>query len=215
MRRIGVMLALLAADDPEAQARVTAFVQALQERGWTDGRNVRIEFRWPLGDADRQRRYASELVALAPDVVLAGGNPALVAFQQASSTLPIVFANVADPVGAGHVVSLARQGGLIVNGQSVQDQRDQIVALAARHRLPAIYPFRGFVAAGGLISFGNNQAEPYRLAASYVDRILRGEADLLVQAPTTFETVINLKTAHALGLTVPETLLATADEVIQ
>jgi putative ABC transport system substrate-binding protein len=300
-RRIGVMLGTLAADDPEATARVTAFVQGLQELGWTDGRNVRIDYRWGLADAGRLTRFAAELVALAPDVVLAGGNLALVAFQRASGMVPIVFANVADPVGAGHVVSLARpggnatgfmalefgqsskligllkqvapqvtrvavvrnpgspldlsqfaaiqvvasslrveltpvgrrdaeeiergiaafarepNGGLIVTGQSVQDQRDQIVALAARHRLPAIYPFRGFVAAGGLISFGNNQAESYRLAASYVDRILRGEkpADLPVQAPTTFETVINLKTAKALGLTVPETLLATADEVIQ
>jgi putative tryptophan/tyrosine transport system substrate-binding protein len=301
MRRIGVMLGLLSADDPEAQARLTAFVQGLQERGWTDGRNVRIDSRWPSGDADRQRRYAAELVALAPDVALAGGNLALVALQQASGMLPIVFANVADPVGAGHVASLARpggnatgfmalefgqsskligllkeiapqvtrvavvrnpgspldlsqfaaiqvaasslrvevspvgrrdadeiergitafarepNGGLIVTGQSVQNQRDQIIALAARHRLPAIYPFRGFVTAGGLISFGNEQAEPYRLAAGYIDRILRGEkpADLPVQAPTKFETVINLKTSKALGLTVPETLLATADEVIQ
>jgi putative tryptophan/tyrosine transport system substrate-binding protein len=301
MRRIGVMLGLLAADDPEGQARVTAFVQALQERGWTDGRNARIEFRWPLGDADRQRRYASELVALAPDVVLAGGNPALAAFQQASSTLPIVFANVGDPVGAGFIASLARpggnitgfmnvefgqnakllsllkqvapqvtraavfrnptlsldlvqfaaiqavapsvrvevtpigrrdadeiergvtafarepNGGLIIAGQLAQAQRDQIIALAARHRLPAVYSFRGFVTAGGLISFGVDQAEPYRLAASYVDRILKGEkpADLPVQAPTRFETVINLKTARSLGLTIPETLLATADEVIQ
>jgi putative tryptophan/tyrosine transport system substrate-binding protein len=124
----------------------------------------------------------------------------------------------ADEVERG-ITAFAREpnGGLIVTGQSVQNQRDQIIALAVRHRLPAVYPFRGFVTAGGLISFGNDQAEPYRLAAGYVDRILRGEkpADLPVQAPTKFETVINLKTANALGLTVPETLLATADEVIQ
>jgi putative ABC transport system substrate-binding protein len=301
MRRIGVMLGTLPADDPEAQARVTAFVQGLQELGWTDGRNVRIDYRWGLGDADRLRRYAAELVTLAPDVALAGGNLALVAFQQTSGTLPIVFANVTDPVGVGHVASLARpggnatgfmafefgqsskligllkqiapqvtrvaivrnpasaldlsqfaaiqvvasslrveitpvgrldadeiergitafarepNGGLIVTGQSVQNQRDQIIALAAHHRLPAAYPFRGFAAAGGLVSFGNDQAEPYRLAAGYVDRIFKGEkpADLPVQAPTRFETVVNLKTAKALGLAVPETLLATADEVIQ
>ena len=280
---------------------MTAFVQGLQELGWTDGRNVRIDYRWGLADTDRLRRSAAELVALAPDVVLAGGNLALVAFQQASGTLPIVFANVTDPVGVGHVASLARpggnatgfmaselgqsskligllkqiapqvtrvavvrnpasaldlsqfaaiqvvasslrmevtpvgrrdadeidrgisafarepNGGLIVTGQSVQSQRDQIVALAAHHRLPAAYPFRGFVAAGGLVSFGNDQAEPYRLAAGYVDRILKGEkpGELPVQAPTRFETVINLKTAKNLGLAIPETLLATADEVIQ
>jgi putative tryptophan/tyrosine transport system substrate-binding protein len=295
------LLGTLPADDPETQARVTAFVQGLQELGWTDGRNVRIDYRWGLADTDRLRRSAAELVALAPDVVLAGGNLALVAFQQASGTLPIVFANVTDPVGVGHVASLARpggnatgfmaselgqsskligllkqiapqvtrvavvrnpasaldlsqfaaiqvvasslrmevtpvgrrdadeidrgisafarepNGGLIVTGQSVQSQRDQIVALAAHHRLPAAYPFRGFVAAGGLVSFGNDQAEPYRLAAGYVDRILKGEkpGELPVQAPTRFETVINLKTAKTLGLAIPETLLATADEVIQ
>jgi putative tryptophan/tyrosine transport system substrate-binding protein len=301
MWRIGVMLSVLAADDPEAQARLTAFVQGLQELGWTDGRNVRIDHRSGLGDADRQRRYAAELIALAPDVVLAGGNPALGAFQQATNTVPIVFANITDPVGAGYVASLARPGGnatgfmavefglsakliellkqiapqvtrvavvrnpglgtdlsqfaaiqavapslrvevtpvgrrdadeiergiaafarepnsgLIVTGQLAQAQRDQIIALAARHRLPAVYPFRGFVTAGGLISFGIDQAEPYRLAAGYADRILKGEkpADLPVQAPTKFETVINLKTAKTLGLAIPETLLATADEVIQ
>jgi putative ABC transport system substrate-binding protein len=301
MRRIGLMLGFLASDDPEAQARVTAFVQGLQERGWTDGRNVHIDHRWGLGDADRLRRYSAELVALAPDVVLAGGNSALAALQQASSTVPIVFANVSDPVGVGYVASLARpggnatgfmavefgvsakllevlkkiaphvtrvavvrnpgvatevsqfaaiqtvapslrveltpvghrdtdeiergitafarepNGGLIVTGQVGQFQRDQIIALAARHGLPAVYSFRGFVTAGGLISFGTDQAEPYRLAAGYVDRILKGEkpTDLPVQAPTKYEMVINMKTAKALGLTIPETLLATADEVIQ
>jgi putative tryptophan/tyrosine transport system substrate-binding protein len=301
IRRIGVMLGLLAADDPEGQARVTAFVQGLQERGWTDGRNVRIGYRWGLGNADRLRRYAAELVALAPEVVLAGGNSALVALQQATSTVPIVFANVSDPVGAGYIASLARpggnatgfmnvefsisakllellkeiappvarvavvrtpgsaldvsqfaaiqavapslrvevtpvgrqdageiepeitafarepNGGLIVTGQLAQDRRDLIIALAARYRLPAVYPFRVFVADGGLISFGTDQAEPYRLAAGYVDRILKGEkpADLPVQAPTKFELALNLKTAKALGLTVPATLLARADEVIE
>jgi putative ABC transport system substrate-binding protein len=301
MRRIGLMLGLLAADDPEAQARVTAFVQGLQERGWTDGRNVRIDYRWGLGDADRLSRYAAELVARSPDVVLAGGNSALAALQHATSIVPIVFANIGDPVGAGYVASLARpganatgfmnvefgmsakllellkeiapqvtrvavvrnlgsalevsqfaaiqavapslrvevtpfgprdteeiepwlmafargpKGGLIVSGQLTQHRRDLIIALAARYRLPAVYSFRAFVADGGLISFGTDQAEPYRLAAGYVDRILKGEkpADLPVQAPTKYELVINLKTAKALGLDVPATVFARADEVIE
>jgi putative tryptophan/tyrosine transport system substrate-binding protein len=301
VRRIGVMLGFLAADDPEATARLTAFIQQLQERGWTDGRNVRIDYRWGLGDPGRLQRSAAELVALAPDVVLAGGNNAAAALQQATRTQPIVFANVDDPVGAGFVASLARpggnvtgfmsvefglsakliellkqtapqvtrvailrnpasilevskfaaiqavapslrmdvsplgrrdadeiergitafarepNGGLVVTGQLPQIQRDQIVNLAARYRLPAVYPFRAFVTVGGLMSFGVDQAEPYRLAAGYVDRILKGEkpADLPVQAPTKYETVVNLRTAKALGLTIPETLLATADEVIQ
>jgi ABC-type uncharacterized transport system substrate-binding protein len=276
-------------------------VQGLRELGWTDGRNVRIDYRWGLGDSDRLRRYAAELVALAPDAILAGGNPALVALQQATRTVPIVFANIVDPVGSGYVASLARPGGnatgfmsveyglsakwlellkhiaprvtrvavlrnsagpigigalsaiqavaptfrveltpigyrdigeiergiaafargpndgLIVTGQLAQTLRDLTIALAAQHQLPAVYPFRGFVTAGGLISYGNDQAEPYRLGADYVARILKGEmpADLPVQAPTKFELVINLKTAKTLGLTIPETLLATADEVIQ
>jgi putative tryptophan/tyrosine transport system substrate-binding protein len=301
MRRVGLMLSQLHADDPESQARLTAFVQGLQERGWTDGRNVRIEYRYGLGDADRQRRYAAELVALAPDVLLAGGNGAFVAFRQVTSTVPIIFANTVDPVGLGYVASMARpggnatgfmqtevtlsakllellrqiaphmaraavirnvaaaydvsqfaaiqaaapslqvevtavgirdaeeiereitafarepNGGLIVSGQLMQIQRDQIIELAARHRLPAVYPYRAFVTAGGLISFGVDQAEPYRLAAGYVDRILKGEkaAELPVQAPTKFETVINLRTAKALGLAVPAEVLVRADEVIE
>jgi len=300
MRRVGLMLSGLPADDREAQARITAFVQGLQERGWTDGRNVRIDYRFGLCDPDRQRKYATELVMLAPDVVLAGGNGALAAFQQVTSTLPIVFAHVVDPVGLGYVATLARpggnatgfmqvefslsvkwlellkqiapgvtravvvrnpgtayevsqfaaiqavapslrmevtpvgreadeiergvtvfarepKGGLIVTGQFPQIQPDHIIALAARHRLPAVYPFRGFVTAGGLISFGNDQAEPYRLAAGYVDRILKGEkpADLPVQAPTKFETIINLKTAKALGIDVPPDVLVRAGEVIE
>jgi putative ABC transport system substrate-binding protein len=299
IRRIGVLVSGLAADDPEWLTRGTAFVQGLQERGWTDGRNVRIDYRFGLGDTNRRRKYAAELVALSPDVLLSGGTSAFEALQQATLTVPIVFANVVDPVGQGFVTSLARpggratgfmsvefglsgkwlellkqiaprltravvvripgfatsqfaavqavapslgveltpvggrdagemeravatfarepNGGLIVAGQLLQSERDLIIALAARHGLPAVYPFRGYVTAGGLISFGTDQAEPYRQAAGYVDRILRGEkpADLPVQAPTKFETVINLKTTKALGLTIPETLLATADEVIQ
>jgi putative ABC transport system substrate-binding protein len=275
-------------------------VQGLQELGWTDGRNIRIDYRWALGDPDRLRRYAAELVALTPDAILAGGNPALAALEQATDSVPIVFANAVDPVGFGMVASLARPGsnatgfmnaefgvsgkllellkqiapkltrvavlrnpingigqlgaiqaaapsfgveltpvgdrnadeiergiaafvrgqtdGLISTGNgSTQAQRDLIITLAARHRLPAIYPFRRFVSEGGLMSFGPDQAEPYRLAAGYVDRVLKGEkpADLPAQAPTKHETAINLKTAKTLGLTVPSNLLAIADDVIE
>ena len=300
MRRIGVLASALAADDSEWQARGTAFVQGLQELGWTAGRNVRIDYRWALGDADRLRRHASELVALEPDVILAGGTPAVTALQQATRTLPIVFANVNDPVGLGYVSSLARPGrnttgfmnaefsvsaklldllkqiaphvtrAAVVRGTAgggvgqfaaiqtvapsfgveltpldVRDgeiesafsefaripnggliitifgaaptHRTLIVDFAARHRLPAVYPSRNFVADGGLISYGVDQIDLYRQAASYVSRIFKGEkpADLPVQAPTKFELVVNLMTAKALGLTIPETLFATADEVIQ
>src|SRR5262245_9481934 len=302
MRRIGVLVSSLAADDPEWQARGNAFVQGLQERGWADGRTVRIEYRWGLGDQDRLRKYAAELVALAPDVVLAAGIFAVASLQQSNRLVPIVFANVTDPVGNAFVASLARpggnttgfmnvefafsakwlellkeiaprvtrvavvrnavnpvevaqfaaiqavapslgveltpiigrdpadiehdlttfargrNGGLIVPAAAAQKlQRDAIIAATAQHQLPGVYPFRGYVAAGGLISYGIDQAEPYRLAASYVDRILKGEkpADLPVQAPTKYELAINLKTARALGLTVPPPLLARADEVIE
>jgi putative ABC transport system substrate-binding protein len=231
---------------------------------------VRVEYRWGLGDSDRLRKYAAELVALAPDVILAAGAPAVAALQQSSHSVPIVFANVLDPVGAGYVATLARPGGNATGFASIefglsakwlellkqvapgvarvavvrnaanpfevaqfgaiqavapslggagaqQIQRDTIIAAAARHQLPAVYPFRGYVAEGGLISYGIDQTEPYRLAAGYVDRILKGEkpADLPVQAPTKYELVINLKTAKALGLDVPPTLLARADEVIE
>jgi putative ABC transport system substrate-binding protein len=301
MRRIGVLMNLTA-DDPESQRRMTAFVQGLQELGWTDGRNVRIETSWGAGDAERFRRYAAELVALAPDVILASGSPSVAALQQAPRTVPIVFVNVADPVGGGFVDSLARpggnitgfmlreygisgkwlellkeiaprvtrvavlrdpalasgggqlgaiqsvapsfgvelspvgvrdvgeieravtafargsNGGLIVTGSTLATlHRDLIVTLAAQHRLPAVYPFRFYVAAGGLVSYGADTTDPSRRAAGYVDRILRGEkpADLPVQAPTKYELVINLKTAKALGLDIPATLLARADEVIE
>jgi putative tryptophan/tyrosine transport system substrate-binding protein len=301
MRRIGVLATALAADDPEWQARGTAFVQGLQELGWTAGRNVRIDYRWALGNADRLRRYAAEIAAMAPDVILAGGTPAVMALQQATRAVPIVFANVSDPVGLGYVASLARpgrnttgfmnaefgvsakslqllkqvapsvtraavvrgtatadgvgqfaaiqalapsfgveltpidvrdieiepafaefaravNGGVIVSTIGVgQVERNLIITLAARHRLPTVYPSRNFVTDGGLISYGPDQIDLYRLAASYVSRILRGErpADLPVQAPTKFDLAINLKTAKALGITIPETRLATADEVIQ
>jgi len=301
MRRVGVLMNLTA-DDPEASARVTAFAQGLQQLGWTAGHNVRIDYRWDAGDADRSRRYAAELVALAPDVILAVGSPAVAALQQATRTVPIVFAIVVDPVGAGFVDSLAHpggnltgfivyeygtsakwlellkaiapelkrvavlrdaaiaagpaqfgviqaaapsfgvevrpvgvrdadeieravtafarfsNGGLIVTGSVLAAvHRKLIIALAARDRLPAVYPYRYFATSGGLISYGPDTTDPFRRAAGYVDRILKGAkpADLPVQAPTKYELVINLKTANALGLKIPPTLLARADEVIE
>src|SRR5262245_29210144 len=301
VRRIGV-LHNRAADDALGQARQGAFLQGLQQAGWTIGRNVQVETRWAGADADRIRTYAAELVALAPDVILAAGAPAVASLQQTSPSVPIVFANVADPIGSGYVATLARpggnitgfasiefglsakllellkevaprvarvavirnpanpfelaqfgaiqavapslgveltpiirrdpvdterdittfargqNGGLIVPGAGAQQiQRDTIIAAAAHHQLPAVYAFRSYVAGGGLVSYGIIQVEPYRLAAGYVDRILKGEkpADLPVQAPTKYELVINLKTAKALGLTVPDTLLSRADEVIE
>ncbi len=301
MRRIGVLNAL-PSDDPEGQARLAAFAQGLQESGWTIGRNVRIDTRWAAGDAERFRRYAAELVALAPDILLATGAPAVGSLLQATRTVPIVFVNTADPVGAGFVETLARpggnatgfllfeygisgkwlellkqiapgvtrvavlrdsalaagsgqlgaiqavapsfgvelrpldvrdvpeieravaafasasNGGLIVPGSALAlVHREPIIALAAQHKLPAVYFQQIFVTGGGLISYGPDQIDQYRRAAGYVDRILKGEkpADLPVQAPTKYETVLNLKTAKALSLTVPESVLARADEVIE
>jgi putative ABC transport system substrate-binding protein len=274
----------------------------LQQLGWTVGRNVRIDYRWAAGDAERIRRYAVELVALAPDVILAAGGAVVAPLLQATRTVPIVFAQTPDPVGAGFVASLARpggnatgftifefgisakwlellkqvapavtrvavirdpfiyegmgqfgalqavapsfgvevnpinvrdaseiehavsafarasNGGLIVTGSALAVvHRDLIIAHAARHRLPAVYPVRFFATGGGLISYGPDSIDPYRRAAGYVDRILKGEkpADLPVQAPTKYELVVNLKTANTLGLNVPPTLLARADEVIE
>jgi len=300
VRRIGVLTAFTA-DDVESQARIAAFQQGLQKLGWTDGGNVRIDIRWAAGDVDLFRRYAAELFALAPDVILANGALALRPLQQASRTVPIVFVNVPDPVGAGFVASLARPGGnstgftsfeyslaskwlellkeiaprvtraavvrdpsnpggigefaaiqgaaassgvelspvdiryaaeieravaafalqsnsgLIVTTAGSTAHFSLIIALAARHLLPAVYPFRYHVTAGGLISYGPNIVDQYRRASGYVDRILKGEqpADLPVQAPTKYELVINLKTAKALGLEIPTTVLARADEVIE
>jgi putative tryptophan/tyrosine transport system substrate-binding protein len=301
MRRIGVLMNL-GSDDAEGQARNAAFLQGLQELGWTVGRNVRIEYRWGAGDAELFRRHGLELVALAPDVILAGGGAVVPSLLQATRTIPIVFTLTPDPVGAGFVESLARpggnatgftifeygisgkwlellkeiaphvtraavirdpaiaaglglwgaiqsvapslgvelrplgvrdageiervvtafarssNGGLIVTGSSLATvHRELITTLAARYRLPAVYPQRSFVTVGGLISYGPDSIDPYRQAAGYVDRILRGEkpADLPVQAPTKYELVINLKTAKALGLEVPPMLLARADEVIE
>jgi putative ABC transport system substrate-binding protein len=299
LRRIGVLMSV-AADDPEAPARVGAFSQGLAELGWTIGRNVRIDYRWFAGDIEAARKYAAELVALAPDIVLASGTVSVTAIQQATHSVPIVFTLVADPVGAGFVASLARpggdvtgfmlyeyslsgkwlellkqiaprmaraavlrdqtnpagiaqfgiiqalapslgvqvsplnvrnaneiesgiatfsrtaNGGLIVTGSAAATVH-LTAKLAAQYKLPAIYANRIGVTGGGLISYGPDRVDQYRRAAGYVDRILKGEkpADLPVQAPTKYELVVNLKTAKTLGLTVPDTLLATADEVIE
>ena len=301
MRRIGVLMNRTA-DKPEGQEAVAAFRQALQQLGWSDGRNIRIDTRWGVNDVDRNRRDAAELVALAPDVILASGTLSVAALQHASRGLPIVFVGVTDPVGAGLVDTLARpgdnvtgfmlleysssgkwlelltqiaprvkrvgvlrdtanpagiaqfgaiqgaaqslgvdvspvnmrdageieravaafarsgNGGLIVTGSaSASVHRDLIIALAAKHKLPAVYSNRYMVIDGGLISYGPDAIEQYRRSAEYVDRILKGEkpAALPVQAPTKFELVINLKTTKALGLTIAPALLARADEVIE
>ncbi len=302
MRRVGV-LESRAADDPEGKARLAVFRQGLQELGWTDGHNMRIDYRWAAADADRYRTYAAELVALAPDVILASASPSVAALRQTTRTVPIVFVNVIDPIGAGYVASLARpggnatgftlfeyslsgkwlellkeiapnltriailrdpalaagigqfaaiqamappsfgvelspidvrdageierdvaafaresKGGLIVTGSTgAVAHRELIIMLAARHRLPAVYFFSYFVTSGGLISYGPDAIDQFRRAARYVDRILKGEkaADLPVQAPTKYELAINLKTAKALGLTVPPSLLSRADDVIE
>jgi putative ABC transport system substrate-binding protein len=301
MRRIGV-LTPFAADDAEGHARLTAFAQGLQQLGWTVGQNIRIEYRWGDGKPASMRKLADELASLAPDVILANSSAAVSPLLQATRTVPIVFAAVADPVGAGYVESLARpggnatgfiavewsvsgkwlellkeiaprvtrvavlrdstiaagpgffgaiqapastlgvelrpvdvrdsgeiersvaafaqtpNGGLIVTGSpAATARRDLIVKLATRHRLPAVYSVRTFVAVGGLTSYGTDFLDQFRRAAGYVDRILKGEkpSDLPVQAPTKYELVVNLKTAKALGLEVPPTLLARADEVIE
>jgi putative ABC transport system substrate-binding protein len=300
VRRIGILSA--GAGDSSRQARMAAFLKGLQQAGWNDGRNLRIDYRSGLGDAANMRIYAAELVALAPDVILVTGTAAMAPMLQATSTIPIVFANVADPVGAGFVDSLARpggnatgfmqfeyslagkwpellreiapnvkraavlrdaaissgvgqfaviqavapslgievspinvldageiersvvtfarfpNGGLIVTASALSNvHRDLITSLAARHRLPAVYPFPYIATVGGLINYGPDLTDQYRRAADYVDRILKGAkpADLPVQVPTKYELTINLKTAKALGLTVPPTLLARADEVIE
>jgi ABC-type uncharacterized transport system substrate-binding protein len=302
MRRIGILLPA-AADDPAWQAWVGAFLQALGELGWTIGRNVRIDTRWAGANAAEIRRHAAELAALAPDVILAAGTSTVGPLLQATRTVPVVFPNVGDPVGAGFVESLARPGGnatgflafeyslsgkwlellkeiapgvtrvavlrdpatpsgvgqfsviqavappLRVEVNPINMRRDAgeieraiaafagspnggliltaaalsllhhnlIVTLAARHKLPAVYAYRNIVTAGGLISYGADYTDQYRRAAGYVDRILRGEkpADLPVQAPTRYELMINLKTAKALGLDIPATVLTRADEVIE
>jgi ABC-type uncharacterized transport system substrate-binding protein len=302
VRRIG-MLSNSVADSPDDQARLAVFRTGLEQLGWSDGRNVRIDYRWSAGERERIRRNVAELVALAPDVVLcSGGTVAIATLQRAAPTVPIVFTIIADPVGSGLVESLASpggnttgfmgqeygfgakwlellkeiapgvkraavmreagtapgggqfagiqavapslgvelspvgvgdvgemeraitafarspNGGLIVTGSGpATTHRDLIVTLAARHKLPAVYYERLFVTVGGLISYGPDYLDLSRRAAGYVDRILKGEkpGDLPVQAPTKYELVVNLKTAKSLGLDVPATLLARADEVIE
>jgi putative tryptophan/tyrosine transport system substrate-binding protein len=302
VRRIAVLQGGSDRDDPRSQRSIAAFLHALQQLSWTKGRNLRIDYRWPAGDADKASKYAVELVALAPDVILAVSQASLAPLLQATRTVPIVFVGIVDPVGSGFVNSLSRPGGnatgfmlfdydlsakwlellkqiapsvtravilrdstlptgigqfaviqsvsrsvcvevsplnlrdaseiepglaafahpgnsgLIVTASPLSlVHRELIIALAARHRLPAVYWDRFFVATGGVMSYGPNIVDQFQHAAGYVDRILKGEkpADLPVQAPTKYDLVINLKTAKALDLEVPPTLLATADEVIE
>jgi putative ABC transport system substrate-binding protein len=301
LRRVGIFMDL-SEQDPEGQTRVAAFRKGLQDLGWTEGRNVKFDIRWTAGDPARMRRYAAELVGLAPEVIMNGGLPTLVAMQQETRTIPIVFAQVLDPVGAGFVESLAQPGGNItgfisfeysmagkwletlklmaphivrigavrdlaspsemgmlgaiqalipafamqfiaIGGRDAADfergigqfarepnggliilpspntlvHRRAIMALAARHRLPAIYPYGFFAREGGLLSYGIVPADNFRRAAAYVDRILKGAnpRELPVQVPTKFELVLNLKTAKSLSLEIPPKLLATADEIIE
>ncbi len=302
MRRLGVLMAI-AANDPEARRRVAAFEHGLRERGWIDGRNISIDYRWASDDPELMRREAAALVAAAPDLIFANSTPLLTALRKESTTLPMVFVQVTDPVGQGLVANLARPGGnvtgftnfefaiggkwlqtlkeiapavtrvaVVFNPQtapyagallrpieaaaaklavasmalpavdaaaieaaitafartpdgglivlpdvSTVHHRDLIIALAARHRLPAVYPYRFYAVSGGLLSYGTDVDEVFRRAAGYVDRILKGEkpGDLPVQAPGKFETVVNLKTAKALGLDTSPFLLARADEVIE
>jgi putative tryptophan/tyrosine transport system substrate-binding protein len=300
MARIGVLMS--ADNDPEGQARFAPFRQGLQRLGWTEGQNVRIDVRWTAGNATLERKFATELVALKPDVILATASPTVAALQAVTRTLPLVFAHAVDPVGAGFVDSLSHPGGnatgfilfeygiaakwlellkeiapnvtrvavlrdpaiaagtgqfgaiqsvapglgVELTAVNVRDtgeieralsafarssngglivtasplalvHQDIIVSLAARHKLCAVYNLRSWVAAGGLISYGTDIYDLYRRAAGYVDRILKGEmpSDLPVQAPTKFETVINMKTAKALSLTIPPSVLTRADEVIE
>jgi putative tryptophan/tyrosine transport system substrate-binding protein len=300
VRRIGALIG--GSDNPDTRAFNAAFVQGLQQLGWTDGRNVRFDIRWGAGNAADARKYAADLVALAPDVILSVGSASVASLVEASRTVPIVFVIVPDPVGAGIVDSLSRPGGnatglmmfeyslcgkwlellkeiapgvtraavlrdaaitagvgqfaviqsvapavgvdvspvnmrdaaeteravtafaqsangglILTAGPLSAVHRDLIITLAARYKLPAVYEERTYVAAGGLVSYGPNLIDQFRSAAGYVDRILKGEkpADLPVQAPTKYELVVNLKTAKALGLAVPQSILARADDVIE
>jgi putative ABC transport system substrate-binding protein len=302
LRRVGVLMST-AAEDPESQQRLTAFVQGLQQAGWRPGQNLKLDTLWASGDAARLRQSMGELLTLAPDVIVVGGRAATVVPQarQAGRDIPIVFVQGIDPVGTGYVASLARPGGnvtgftqfeytlsakwlqllkeiapgitraavlrelggagigqwavlqtvalsppveltpinasdpaeveraiaafarepnsglIVVVSAWATVHRELIIALAAKHRLPAIYPYRYFVAGGGLVSYGTDLVDQYGRAAGYVDRILKGEkpADLPVQNPTRYELAINLKTARALGLDVSSYMQQRADEVIE
>jgi putative ABC transport system substrate-binding protein len=300
MRRIG-MLTTLGSDDPEAQTRIDLFVQSLQQLGWVAGRNVKIDIRQVGTDVDRARAYADELVALAPDVILTIGSAMIGVLQQATRTIPLVFVNAPDPVGAGFVQSMGHpggnitgfssfeygmsgkwaellkqvapsvsralmfrdpgsasgigqfaavrsvaqslrieltpvdvrdnneierrvadfartgNGGMIVSSGGTGARRSLLISLATRYKLPAIYPYRYYAVDGGLMTYGPNTLDPVRRAAGYVDRILKGEkpADMPVQAPTKYELIVNLKTAAALGIAIPQSLLATANELIE
>jgi putative tryptophan/tyrosine transport system substrate-binding protein len=300
-RRIGILTSL-SMHDPASQARLTTLQQGLQQLGWTEGRNIHIDWRWGAGNADNLRKHAEQLTALAPDAIVANGSAAVALLLQATRAVPIVFTDVLDPVGAGFVDSLAHPGGnatgfmlfeygvsgkwlellkqiapgvtraavlrdpsmtagvgqfaaiqsvapllrielrpvdvrdageiergvtafasgsngglIVASSPSAAVHRDLIIGLAARYRLPAVYSFRYYVISGGLIAYGPDPNDPFRSAAGYLDRILKGEkpADLPVQAPTKYELVINLKTAKALGIDIPPMLLARADEVIE
>ena len=300
VRRVGVLMPGTA-DDPEYQTRLAAFTERLGQLGWVDGQTIHVDIRWSGADSDRRRKFVTEIVALAPDVILAPGSSSMGPLLQATHTIPVVFATTADPVGAGFVESLSRPGGnatgftaydysiggkwlellkeispgvtrvavirdpitaagvgqlaaiqavaqslrvelvpinfrdadqleraienfarpasalLIAQSSGAAVHRMRIVALAAKHRLPVVYPAFHYVTIGGLMSYGPDLVDEYRQAAGYVDRILKGEkpADLPVQAPSKYELAINLKTAKALGLTVPPALLARADKVIE
>jgi putative tryptophan/tyrosine transport system substrate-binding protein len=202
IRRIGVLMAY-AEDNPDGKPRLAAFAKALQELGWTDGRNIRIEYRWSAGDAERTRRYATELVALSPDIILAGNTSTVGPLQQATHTVPIVFAGVVDPVGAGFVNSLAHPGGNITGFTQFEYGMSGKWLELLKEVAPNVTRA--------------DRVDPFRRAAAYVDRILKGEkpADLPVQAPTKYELVINLKTAKTMGLSIPPSLLARADDVIE
>ena len=300
VRHIG-MINTLGSDDPETQARIAVFEQALAELGWVVGRNLKIEIRQIGGDIDHGRREAAELVALAPELIVTIGSVAIAPLQQATRTIPLVFVNAPDPVGAGFVQSMAKpggnitgfsnfeytmsgkwadllkqispnvtralvirdptsaagigqfaairsvaqtlgveltpvdlrdtdeieqnvatfarsgNGGMIVTSGGTGSRRKLLISLASRHKLPSVYPYRYYAVDGGLVAYGSNTLDPVRRAAGYVDRILRGEkpANMPVQAPTKYELIVNLKTAKALGLTVPQSLLISADEVIE
>jgi putative ABC transport system substrate-binding protein len=302
MRRIGVLMPY-AADDPEIRSRLTTFRQALEKLGWSEGRNVHIDYRFAAGSSDRYGPLAQELIALAPDLILAVTTPVTATLQRETTTIPMVFTSVSDPIGSGFVASLARPGGnltgvllfeasimgkwlamlkeiaphvtraalvgnpkttpfhyfqraaeasapllaielvpapienaeadierviesfasstngglVVLPDTTTLVRRDFVIALAARNHLPAVYPIRAFVDSGGLMAYTASVVETYRVAATYVDRILRGAkpADLPVQAPTKYETVVNLKAAKSLGIEVPPSLLVRADEVIE